>query len=576
VLTGSHTKALAMLESLGVVIITGEPGIGKTTLAEHLALHYATEGFQFIALSDEIREAEAVFSKDKKQLFYFDDFLGRNYLQALSGHEGSLIVHFIRRIQKDPDKRFILTSRSTILNQGKVLIDQFTHQNIDKNEFELRVSSLKDIDKAKILYSHIWHSALPPEYVEELYKLKRYRTVIEHDNFNPRLISFITDAGRLEARPVESYWNYVCETLGNPADVWENPLSAQQDDYGRAMVLLVALNGRPMAEQDIAEAYSRFTIRSENSAMSGRRDYISNLRQLTGSLLSRRLVEDIKEAYISLFNPSIGDFVLRRYARDLPALRSGFHCLRSLSSLETLTDLKENGFIETDACYSVLRGILAEAIESEYTGYDVDYMSLVLWELRKSSRFSSGERDVAEAALKFILSEEVPAGFLTTAKIVHWGMEQGLVTDDMAANFLLEACDNNPSFDEIKTLADIQNELIAHGDRHPEAAQRFREAALEYMEANVTEEVEDADVFDGVDYEDIDTAESNAEQLIRNKLEDLGINPSFHEVTNIVGAYDLKDRRKEFHRAVRSVPGSREPQFVDNRSDEIDDLFDRS
>lgn len=486
-------------------------------------------------------------------------------------------MHFIRRIQKDADKRFILTSRSTILNQGKVLIDQFNLQNIDKNEFELRVSSLKDIDKAKILYSHIWHSALPTEYVEELYKLNRYRTVIEHDNFNPRLIAFITDVGRLETRPVESYWNYVCETLDNPADVWENPFSAQQDDYGRAMVLLVALNGRPIHEQEIAEAYSRFTARPENSAMNGRRDYLSNLRHLTGSLLSRRLIEGVSEtAYISLFNPSIGDFVLRRYARDLPALRSGFHCLRSLSSLETLMDLRANRFIDAEACDSILLDILAEAIESEFTGYDAEYMSLLLWELRKSPRLSSAESDVAELTLEFILSEEVPGVFLTTAKIINWGTEQGLVSVDMAAKFLLDACDNNPNFDETKALADIQIELIARGNRHPQAAKRLREAVLKYMEENVTEEIEDADVFDGVDYEDIDTAETNAEQLIRNKLENLGVKPSYREVTDIVQAYDLKDRRKEFHRAERSISGPRESQFVDNRSDEIDDLFDRS
>ena len=243
VLTASHDQAQKKLEALRVIIIAGEPGIGKTTLAQQLALHYISEGFQFVALAQEIREAEAVFSPDEKQIFYFDDFLGRNYLQALSGHEGNHIVQFIRRVNRDRNKRFILTSRSTILNQGKGLIDTFRNQNIDKNEFELRVTELKEIDKARILYSHIWHSSLQPEFVEQLYREKRYRKVVAHKSFNPRLISFITDSERVESRSAEQYWTYICETLDNPADVWENPFDAQQDDFGRAIVILVTLNG---------------------------------------------------------------------------------------------------------------------------------------------------------------------------------------------------------------------------------------------------------------------------------------------------------------------------------------------
>ena len=100
----------------------------------------------------------------------------------------------------------------------------------------------------------------------------------------------------------------MCETLNNPADVWENPFSAQLDDYGRAMVLLVTLNGGTiMSEQELAEAYSRFTARPESHAMNGRRDYTSNLRHLTSSLLSRKLLGSVaaETPYINLFNPSL-------------------------------------------------------------------------------------------------------------------------------------------------------------------------------------------------------------------------------------------------------------------------------
>lgn len=75
--TSEHDRALQMLESLRSIIITGEPGVGKTTLADNLCLNYIIDGYELCFIEESISEAEDLFNKEKKQLFYFDDFLGR-------------------------------------------------------------------------------------------------------------------------------------------------------------------------------------------------------------------------------------------------------------------------------------------------------------------------------------------------------------------------------------------------------------------------------------------------------------------------------------------------------------------
>ncbi|BCP68254.1 nSTAND3 domain-containing NTPase [Enterobacter asburiae] len=97
----------------------------KTTLAEQLCLNYILEGYQLVYIESDIEEGDKIIEPDTKQLFLYDDFLGRNYLEALRNKEDSKIVRFINRIRFKPEKKLILTSRTTILNQGKASSELF-------------------------------------------------------------------------------------------------------------------------------------------------------------------------------------------------------------------------------------------------------------------------------------------------------------------------------------------------------------------------------------------------------------------------------------------------------------------
>lgn len=205
-----------------VIIISGEPGIGKTTLADNLCLFFvASEDFEFLDIEESLSEAEDVYEKSKKQLFYFDDFLGSNYFEAIEHKKDSHIVKFIDRIKNDKAKIFILTSRTNILNSGILHSTYLSNYKISKNEFMLTMSDFSKFDKAKILYNHIWFSNLKEEFINELYKEKRYMDIINHRNFNPRLIEFITDTDRVSIYNSSEYWEFIESTLKKPKGYME-------------------------------------------------------------------------------------------------------------------------------------------------------------------------------------------------------------------------------------------------------------------------------------------------------------------------------------------------------------------
>ena len=116
--TQNHNKALEILKKNQVLIISGEPGIGKTTMAENLCLFHFSKGYDFVSIQESLSEAENVYERNERQIFYFDDFLGSNYFEAIENKKDSHVVKFIERIKADKTKRFILTTRTNILNSG--------------------------------------------------------------------------------------------------------------------------------------------------------------------------------------------------------------------------------------------------------------------------------------------------------------------------------------------------------------------------------------------------------------------------------------------------------------------------
>ena len=76
----SFSEARKILQDNHYVIISGIPGIGKTTLAEVLVYDALASGYEeFIYLSGSIKEGFKMYEEGRSQVFLFDDFLGKNF-----------------------------------------------------------------------------------------------------------------------------------------------------------------------------------------------------------------------------------------------------------------------------------------------------------------------------------------------------------------------------------------------------------------------------------------------------------------------------------------------------------------
>ncbi len=537
--TGGHDQALEKLEELRSIIITGEPGIGKTTLADHLCLHYVIDDYELCYIEESISEAEEHFDKDRKQIFYFDDFLGRNYLSALDRHEDSHVISFIKRVARAKGKRFILTSRSTVLNQGKRLSELFKIENIDRNEYELNIKNLSALEKAKILYNHIWFGDLDEQFVDELYVDKRYKQVINHDNYNPRLVSFVTDSHKVADIEPGDYWQYIERTLEDPADIWEHVYDNQLDAHGRYLACIVSFNGREISEESLKNSFLRFVNRGETRF--GNSDFIKSAKLAIGSVVNRILTNGSSAVTYDLFNPALGDFLLRRYAKDEAALYPIFESLDTYESLDNLKSLLDGSIIDLNVAKRILIRLLEYCINSNNTKKPIDYtvkvvdlslkyisLNLTQTELIKHWFCSLGPNssDIGETRIFFrALKKLLDTGGAKAQEIPLCHYVESMLTGDLYHDDYVSIS---------KVISYLETECKG------ELQIRLRGFVIEYWKEMIDEEIVNDGALDDFLYDDeVDNAEEAVREYVENQLDECAITFDENDLERISESCDI-------------------------------------
>ncbi len=577
--TTNHDEAINILNKNNVLIISGEPGIGKTILAENLCLYYLSKDYEFIDIEESLSEAESVYKRGEKQLFYFDDFLGSNYFEAIENKKDSHIMKFIARVKSDKTKIFILTTRTNILNSGIVHSSVFSVNKIRNNEFLLTIEKINEFDKAKILYNHIWFSNLSEDYIDEIYKEKRYKKIINHKNFNPRLIEFITDSDRITIQALD-YWNYINSTLENPKDIWSDCFKIQNNAFVRNLVILTVFNGSNILEEELRLAYDEIINLEDIKNISNTEKDFNLINQLAvKSFLNRNKTE--KEKSYSLFNPSIADFILNEYKNDIKKLTNVFKALYSVNSIEQLISLEKSNIISSDAAFNILEEMFNYAFEIDK---NYDYL-LYISDLFKNDK---KKKDKIIFLLNKILN--IPDELKEFSKLLNLLVifKSDLIIKNFG--FLLHTIQSR--YLDINEINSLTSFLDNYEIKDQNILNEIKEEIEIYIHDLSNDIATDMDLSDYIDYytdhdgsEDINVHEDAIKENIREELVNyIGdfdstliseLNIDIYDITSQVNIDDAVDA---YFKSIQYEPDDYEgygggSYGYDNA---IDDLFDRS
>lgn len=295
-------KAKEILNTENCVVISGAPGVGKTTLAEMLIWEYTLNEYEFINISENIKEAFSLYSPNpnKRQIFYYDDFLGTT---NLTKNEDSSLILFISKINKSKNKKMILTTREYILQQKKILYEKINNFDFKKCVIDLK-NYTKQI-KAEILYSHLYFSELPYEYISTMINNEKYLDIIKHPNYNPRIIDYMTKAKHYKEILPQNYFDEFIKNLDNPTEIWCHAFEYQIDNKTRSTLFAITTFNQyylAFEKDDILEV-SNIICQKLYSEKINNLDFKKSIKILEGDFIT------INNGNINFANPSIRDFI---------------------------------------------------------------------------------------------------------------------------------------------------------------------------------------------------------------------------------------------------------------------------
>ncbi|SHI07781.1 ATP-binding protein [Clostridium grantii] len=349
VITENFNKALNILTKTNMLLIHGEPGVGKTVLAEMLAYNYLNKGYKLKFISgNSVSELEKIMSPsdEEKEVVFIDDFLGSNFLELFTSTSENKMVFFLKKYIRKKNKIVILTTRSTIYNKGILQFEKFQRFSIEFEKYNLIITSYNDIDKAKILYNHLYFNEINQEYIDEIRVNNTFLKIIRHRNYTPRLIEFISNKRRIEKINASEYRAFILNNLDNPKEIWRNEFENKISDEDRFLIWSLFTFDNTVSEGILKVAFEErydYEIKC-NNFVRVHNAFEKSLNALSKGFLQINRSFHEKEAEISFINPSVIDFLINYLNKDGRERKRIFNSIKYLEQLDNFIFMGKRGY----------------------------------------------------------------------------------------------------------------------------------------------------------------------------------------------------------------------------------------
>ena len=310
--TNAFDRALSVLENEQTLCIIGDPGVGKSITSKMLVFYYASQGYRVRYTSNvsdlAVLKASLRSDPDAREVILLDDCFGQAYFEMRST-QSSELISLIKYVKHRPHKVLILNSRVTIFQEAqrreRDLVCCLEHK--DFKVHVLNINMLSAEEKAKILYNHLSFSDIPNDYFEDIKVEQRYRNIINHRNYNPRIIEFVCNPKRYRTVPPNRFYSFIQKHLDNPREIWKDEYDERLKPEDRIFLQTVySLTNTTVSAKLVRKCFERRIAKFPTIDKTV--DQFSRaLERLNEGFI--RIVDNRGSKEISMQNPSVNDFL---------------------------------------------------------------------------------------------------------------------------------------------------------------------------------------------------------------------------------------------------------------------------
>lgn len=248
--TPAYRLAFDLLERRGNLILTGQPGVGKTYLAEFMCLQQARLGWQVIYVAGGLGQAWQLLSPDDtRQLFFYPDPIGEADLSPTAQQDASAIRDFMAMIarRRDQNKRLIITTPTEVFKRAAQSGSGSLRRLADDQPSQLEISlgDWNQETRKQVLLNHLQFAGLSWDERRNVELDRRTISVVRHPSFNPRLIEMVCEQFTSDTTAEDALVS-LRDALATPESVWNVSWAMLSELASEIVLTLATLRSRPV------------------------------------------------------------------------------------------------------------------------------------------------------------------------------------------------------------------------------------------------------------------------------------------------------------------------------------------
>lgn len=362
--TKAYRDAIKLIDYNGIILLIGEPGIGKTLTSKMIIRYLLINNKKYrltsVSNNDISKLIESVHQNDEPEIIFLDDFLGQTCL-SIDDKLINELKTLLKLTKIYNNKKVILNSRITILNKAKYEKQEFEKllDEIGIKECMINVNDLTILDRARILYNLMYYNHVPLNYFKNIKDDKKYNNIINHKSFNTRIIEMSIK----RANDVNSnqFYEFIINSLNNPQSVWKSEFERIELVDVILMYQLFTLGDNYIPIDILKKATINYLYKNDYKL--DRYSFNDSVNRLCNSLI--RIVILNKKKYVSVLNPSINDYIQKYLLDNILELKKILKNSLYIEQVEKIVNLdrvaiKEIAEFEKLDAYNSYNSIISE------------------------------------------------------------------------------------------------------------------------------------------------------------------------------------------------------------------------